>query len=168
MKVFLALLLLLAAPALADVYKKVMPDGEVIYSDLRSEGAQRMNAPNLPTYTPPPLPQFIPPQREEVKALYESFVIDTPLNDTTIRDNLGNVELLVTLEPGLIAKNGHRIEYYLDGESHGRRSVDTRKIYTALDRGEHQLSAAVVDKNGKTIISTKPVTVYLQKVSKLN
>jgi hypothetical protein len=167
MKVIIPVLLLLTMPVQAEVYKTITPDGEVIYSDVRTNGAKQLNVPKPQTYTPPPLPVSVqqPAVEEDESGIYTSFVIDSPVNEETVRDNLGNVELLVTLEPALIAKNGHRIEYYLDGEPHGRPTVDTRKTFTSLDRGEHQLSAAVVDDKGTAIIRTQPVTVYLHRPS---
>jgi len=170
MKVIIPVLLLLATPALADVYKTVTPDGEVIYSDVKTRGAKQFDVPKAQVYTPPPLPVPVnqPVVPEKDKAIYSSFAIDSPVNEETIRDNLGNIPLLVTLEPELIAKDGHRIQYFLDGKPLGRPTVDTEKTYTSVDRGEHQLSAAVLDKDGTPIIKTPPVKVFVQHASLLN
>jgi hypothetical protein len=169
MKVIIPVLLLLATPVLADVYKTVTPDGEVIYSDVKTQGAKQFNVPKTQVYTPPPLPVRVnQPVVPKEKALYSSFAIDSPVNEETIRDNLGNIPLLLTLEPGLIAKDGHRIQYFLDGKPHGRPTVDTEKTFTNVDRGEHQVSAAVVDNSGTPIINTPPVTVFVQQASLQN
>ena len=179
MKVVILILLLLAMPVQAEVYKTITPEGEVIYSDVRTNGAKPINVPKAQTYTPPPLPVRAQPQPLEQEAdngMYSSFVIDSPQNtDTvrdeqgnleyTVRDNLGNLELLVTAKPKLIAKDGHRIQYYLDGEPHGRPTVDTRKVYTSVDRGEHKLSAAILDNRGKVIIRTATAKVHLHRLS---
>ncbi|NNJ94875.1 MAG: DUF4124 domain-containing protein [Halobacteria archaeon] len=164
MKVFISVLLLLATPAVADVYKTVTPDGEVIYSDVKTQGAKQMNVPKPQTYTPTPLPVRVnPPAAPEEKEVYSSFTIDSPVNKETIRDNLGNIPLLLTLEPELVAKDGHRIQYFLDGQPHGRPTVDTEKTYTNVDRGEHQVSAAVIDGNGTSIINTLTVNVFVHR-----
>lgn len=167
MKVFIPVLLLLATPVLAEVYKKVTPSGEVIYSDVRTQGAKQLNVPEPQTYTPPPLPVAVNSslEQKEDKALYSSFVIDSPVNEETIRDNLGNVPVLLTLEPKLIAKDGHRIQYFLDGKLHGRKTVDMQKTMVNVDRGEHTLSAVVIDQSGAPIISTTPVTVFVHRSS---
>jgi len=83
-------------------------------------------------------------EQEAASAIYQSLVIDTPVNEETIRDNQGNIELLVSSKPGLIRTDGHRIVYYLDGKQHGRRTVDTRKVFTNVDRGEHILTVATI------------------------
>ena len=169
MKAIISVLLLLATPAVAQVYKTVTPDGEVIYSDVKTRGAKQMNVPKPQTYTPPPLPVPVnPPAVTEKKAVYSSFTIDSPVNEETIRDNLGNIPLLLTLEPELNDKDGHRIQYFLDGKPHGRPTVDTEKAYTNVDRGEHQLSAAVIDKDGASVIDTPSVKVFVQRASLLN
>jgi hypothetical protein len=167
MKVIISVLLLLATPAVAEVYKTVTPDGEVIYSDVKMRGAKQMNVPKAQTYTPPPLPVPVNPPGapDEEKAVYSSFVIDSPVNEETIRDNLGNIPLLLTLVPELLAEDGHRIQYFLDGKPHGRKTVDLQKTLVNVDRGEHQLSAVVVDSTGKVIINSEPVTIHLRRES---
>ena len=57
MKVFIPLLLVLATPALAEVYKTVTPSGEVIYSDVKTRDSKAFNVPKAQVYTPPPLPE---------------------------------------------------------------------------------------------------------------
>jgi hypothetical protein len=169
MKVIIPLLLLIAMPLQAEVFKTVTPDGEVIYSDVKTSGSKQMNVPEPQTYTPAPLP---PPEsdpavseQEAANAIYKSLVIDLPANEETIRDNQGNIELLVSSKPGLIRTDGHRIVYYLDGEPHGRRTIDTRKVFTNVDRGEHILSVAIVDTNDAVIIESQPVKVFLHRAS---
>lgn len=169
MKLIPLILLSLAMPAQAEVYKTVTPDGQVVYSDTPTTGARPMNVPEITTYAPPPLPVLAPVQRpDEITAVYDSFEVDSPGDESTVRDSVGNIEMLVTLQPGLIVKQGHRIEYYDNGKQHGRPTVDTRKVFTSLDRGEHTLSAVVIDENGQQLISTRPVTVYLHKPSILH
>ena len=170
MKAFIPLLMLLATPTLAEVYKTITPSGEVIYSDVKTRGAKQMNVPKPQVYTPPPLPVPVnpPPEKEVEKAAYSSFVIDSPVNEETIRDNLGNISLLLTLEPELNTQEGHRIQYFLNGEPHGRRTDDTEKTFTNVERGEHQVSAVVVDGDGKTLIDTSPVTVFMHRESLLH
>lgn len=168
MKAIITILLLLGTTVQADVYKTITPSGEVIYSDVRTSGARQMNVPEPQTYTPAPLPVTVIPQGEaedDKKGPYDSFVIDSPVNDETIRNNLGNIEMLLTLEPELSAKDGHRIEYYVDGKVQGRKTVDLEKILVDVERGEHMLSAAVLDRSGKVIISTAPVKVFMHRAS---
>lgn len=168
MKVIIPLLLLIAMPLQAEVFKTVTPDGEVIYSDVKTSGSKQMNVPEPQTYTPVPLPAQVQKaidEKEAASAIYKSLVIDTPVNEETVRDNQGNIEVLVSSTPVLIRKDGHRIVYYLDGQPHGRRTVDTRKVFTNVDRGEHILRVAIVDTSDAVIIESQPVKVYLHRAS---
>ena len=168
MKAIIPVLLLLAGTAHADVYKTITPSGEVIYSDVRTSGARQMNVPEPQTYTPAPLPVAVIPQpdaEEDKTGPYETFVIDSPVNEETIRNNLGNIEILVTLEPELNARDGHRIVYYMNDKAQGRKTVDMEKTLVNVDRGEHLLSAAVLDRSGEVVISTAPVKVFMHRAS---
>ncbi len=168
MKVIIPLLLLIAMPLQAEVFKTVTPDGEVIYSDVKTSGSKQMNVPEPQTYTPVPLPQTVQDAVSEQEAdsvIYKRLVIDTPVNEETIRDNQGNIELLISSEPELIRTDGHRIVYYLDGKKHGRRTIDTRKVFTNVERGEHILTVAIVDTNNAVILESQPVKVFLHRAS---
>jgi len=167
MKVIIPVLLLMTMPLQAEVFKTVTPDGEVIYSDVKTSGSKQMNVPEPQTYTPVPVPvqQAVNEQEEADNAIYKSLVIDSPVNEETVRDNQGNIELLISSTPALIRTDGHRIVYYLDGKQHGRRTVDTRKVFTNVDRGEHILTVAIVDTNDAVIIESQPVKVFLHRAS---
>ena len=56
MKAIIPVLLLMAMPLQAEVFKTVTPDGEVIYSDVKTSGSKQMNVPEPQTYTPVPVP----------------------------------------------------------------------------------------------------------------
>lgn len=62
MRYFTAALLLLAQPALADVYKWKDADGRMHYSDkaVGTVGAERMNTQEANTSAPPPIPSAQP------------------------------------------------------------------------------------------------------------
>ena len=71
MKYSLLLLVLLTGLVQAAVYKTVTETGEVIYSDTPTQGSERVRLPELPTYTPPPLPKITAsPAKQPVKSLY--------------------------------------------------------------------------------------------------
>ncbi|NNG11833.1 MAG: DUF4124 domain-containing protein, partial [Halobacteria archaeon] len=54
MRFFTVLLLLWTGLAQAEVYKSTNADGEVIFSDQPSPGAEQVQLPELPTYSAPP------------------------------------------------------------------------------------------------------------------
>jgi hypothetical protein len=170
MKRILILLVLLACQANAEIYKSVNADGEVVYSDTPTKGAETVKMPALPTYTPPPLPttSYTPAQATEKKAYYETFAFVSPANEETVRNNLGILNINAKLTPALQVRRGHRVQFYLNGEPYGKPVGNTSLTISNLDRGEYTLSAAVVDSDGSALISTGDVVVFMKRHSILN
>lgn len=169
MRYFIVLLVLLAGLAQAEIYKSTSADGEVIFSDQPSPGAEQMQLPELPTYSAPPARTRARSdsagQKQPAKSPYQSVVFTAPEDDATVRNNLGDLSASVSLQPALKTRLGHRIQYYLDDAPHGQPVSATAINFTNLDRGSHRLSASVVDSQGGTIISTDTVTFHLHRES---
>lgn len=165
------LLMVLATSVQADVYKSVNDKGEVIYSDQPTPNAQRIKLPDLPTYTAPPVPSLsstpVTPPAASVSP-YKSVRIIEPQNDATIRDNQGVVRVQVVLDPPLMTKQGHKIQFYLNGEPHGMPVGSTSIGFSNLDRGTYTLSTSVVDTKGLVMMSADPVVFHLHRESALN
>lgn len=157
-------MLLLVGSAHAEVYKSINAAGEVVYSDTRTEGAEAMKMPALPTYTPPAVIPSISSKAETVeKAVYEEFVFLKPEDDATIRNNQGIINAELKLTPALRSKRNHRVQFYLDGEAYGEPGTSIRSTMGNVDRGEHSLTASVLDANGDSLISADPVIVHLHR-----
>jgi hypothetical protein len=169
MRMIWILLLIATAAARADVYKSTNADGEVVYSDTPTRGAERMKMPALPSYTPQPVRTISQPAHTIVQQTqYERFTLSSPANEATIRNNLGTVVMETVLTPVLMSSLGHRIQYYLDGVAQGA-SIDAATLTLSnVERGEHQLSASVLDATGKVLIATAETTVFVKRVSKLH
>jgi hypothetical protein len=169
MKRFPVLLILLSASVHADVYKSVDENGEVVFSDQPTPNAQRMKLPELPTYKPLPVPGFSSsPETAPVASPYDSMKIVEPENDATIRDNQGVVRVGVVLDPPLMIKQGHKIQFYLNGEPHGIPVGTTSISFSNLDRGSYTLTTSVVDASGAVLMTSAPVTFHLHRESVLN
>lgn len=169
MKKIIILLALVASVAQAEVYKSVNEKGEVVYTDTPSQGAERVKLPALPTYTAPPVTPAASPARKAVQnEFYDSFSFSKPKNDETVRNNLGIVMIETRLAPALQTRLRHRIQFYLDGEPNGPPIDRTASTISNIDRGAHALSASVLDKDGKVLISTGDVTVHVKRESKLH
>ena len=169
MKKYILVLVLAAAGAQAEVYKSVNEKGEVVYSDTPSQGAEHVKLPSLPTYTAPPVIPSAKAAREPAKnAFYESFAFNKPENDETVRNNLGIVMIETRLTPSLQTKLRHRIQFYLDGEPNGPLIDRTAITMSNIERGAHTLSASVLDKDGKVLVSTGDITVHVKRESKLH
>ena len=159
-------MLLLAGSAHAEVYKSTNADGETVYSDTRTQGAEVLKMPELPTYTPPPVAPLAAASAGSAgqeAAIYEDMVFVRPEDDATIRDNQGTINSEVQLTPALRSNSKHRIQFYLDGEAYGEPGSSVRASMTNIDRGEHILTASVLDARGETLITTAPVIVHLHR-----
>jgi hypothetical protein len=167
MKRILIILVLLAFQAHAEVYKSINADGEVVYSDTPTQGAERLKMPALPTYTPPPVatPGFTPVQTPEKNDFYETFAFVSPVNEETVRNNLGILNIELKLTPALQSRLKHRVQFILNGEPYGAPIGKTSLTISNLDRGEYTLSAAVVDAEGAALIKTDDVVVHMKRHS---
>jgi len=170
MKNVLMILLLFVGCAQADVYKSVDDQGGVIYSDQPSAAAKKMVLPKLPTYTAPPLPPATPANARTTRSVadYEAFSVSKPLDGSTLRSNLGVVQVELSLKPALKDVDRHRIQYYLDNEPYGPLVGALAITISNLERGTHTLSASIVDADNRELISAQPVTVHLKRQSRLH
>jgi len=169
MRVFCILTVLLVGTAHAAVYKSVNEYGEVVYSDRPVTGAETVTLPVLPSYTPAPLwTRAAPPQPKQERVEYRNFSILDPQSEATIRNNLGEIELSTVLEPALATRQGHLIMYFLDGQPYSKAVAATTLNLADIDRGAHSLSASVLDKEGRVLISTAVITVYVKRNSILH
>ncbi len=160
----LIILLLLGSSAHADVYKSINAAGEVVYSDTPTKGAEVLEMPELPTYTPPAITESAPAAAEPATtAVYSELVFVKPEDDATIRSNQGVISAELKLVPALRIRSKHRIQFYLDGEPHGEPGTSIRTTMGNVDRGEHNLSASVLDSSGETVISSDPVIFHLHR-----
>ena len=163
------MLMLLSGFAQSEIYKSVSPDGEVVYSDKASPGAERMQKRELSTHKPPALPvrRSRRPARQGTSDYYKTFSFIKPQNNATIRNNPGIVMVEVKLNPGLQNNRGHKVQFYLDDEAYGPPVDNYAVTLSNLDRGEHTLSASVMNADGEIQISTNNVVVNIKRESRL-
>ena len=162
----LIVMLLAPVPASAKIYKWILPDGSVTYSDHpQVKGAKAVELPPLQTYSPPPTP----PAAEQSPAptldlSYKKVEIVTPKSNETLRDNGGTISVQLAIEPPLNA--GHEVEILVNGKSIGSGRATSASV-SNLDRESHTISATIKDADGKVIKSASSVTFHLQRTSKL-
>jgi hypothetical protein len=150
---------LLALPAVADVYRWTDKDGVIHYTDKPpTADAKPAELPQLQTFKPEALPNLPAPETTPVKAVKPTIAITTPAAEETIRDAEGKVPVSVTAVP----QNGEGILYTLDGTPQNSVATpSTAYLLTGVERGEHHIGATLVDATGKTLATAAPVTVYM-------
>ncbi len=95
-----------------------------------------------------------------------------PVPDATIRNNAGNMRVVVQLEPELATKQGHRLSVSVSGVVQAAEAVHMAEgqwgfALSNIDRGTHQIQVSVQDEKGEVLIESAPVTVYLHRTSAL-
>ena len=160
---FLIAGMLLALSGTAEVYRSVDKDGNVVFTDQPSEGAEVIEIDELQTIKPPAAGKFEytpPPAKPRPK--YSELSITSPAHDLAIRDNGGNVTVTIASTPNL--RIGDVLYLYLDGKEIELGNA-TSKSFTSLDRGTHQLRAVIKSSDGRILLSSKSVTFHLLRQS---
>ncbi len=152
-----------AATAAADVYRSKDADGNVIYSDEAGPGAEKVEARD-PTILPAePLPSRTSasktPNPKQSAKPYESVSITRPANEQTIRDNVANINVAISVRPPLQVGFGHRLQLLFDGQGVGPPGRKLSFTLPNVDRGAHTLEAVVLDPNGP-VKARSPITTF--------
>ncbi len=161
----------------AQFYKSVDAEGNIVYSDTPTVGAEQLTPPPISTVESKPVakepveevqnkdeaateePAKKPPTR------YSKFSIVTPQNNATIWDNTGAVPVSLILEPPLDTENGHSVWVYVDGKAVVKKSQSMVQPLSGIDRGAHKIRAEIRDEKRKTLKRTQNVTVHLKRAS---
>jgi hypothetical protein len=163
----------------AQFYKSVDEQGNIVYSDTPTPGAEQLTPPPISTVDTKPI---LKESSEEAKntdkdgtgepakkppTKYKKFTIVTPKNDDTIWDNNGSAPVTLSLEPPLDTENGHSVWVYVDGQALVKKSQSLNQPLTGLDRGTHKIRAEIRDEKRKTLIRTQSITLYMKKMTAL-
>ena len=147
------------------VYRWVDSKGVVHYgAQPPTKDALPANLPEIQTYSPraglkatPVAP--VETSTKTVPASIKEVRILTPVKDEIFRDAQGAVGVAIAVLPALPAGAG--VVFYLDGAAkNAKPSPSTSTVFSGVERGEHTVSAAVVDATGKELMRAPPVTFY--------
>lgn len=163
-----ALQLSYQALAASEVYREVDESGVPSFSDQNTPGARKIQVKEPSTFDSE---AFAPPEYEYKskaqgprEAKYEAKIV-SPVNDSAIRDNAGNLTINVSIEPALAP--GHGAALLMDG-------VIVQQLIGAgglvslsnVDRGTHALSVKITNAKGRVIESSPVVSVTLLRHSR--
>ena len=168
MKPILLLLLLgVTVAAVAQVYKRTGPDGQVYFSDQPGEGAAEIEVKPAQTISMPPVTSqpATARQQTEASAKYTGLAVISPTSDQAIRANDGNVSVSLSLQPALMS--GHALVLKIDGEDgeHIKTAGSLSVELTNLSRGLHTVEARVVDASNTVLIKSAPVRFNVLRVA---
>ena len=173
------MLVVSAAPALAEVYKVVDENGNVTYTDqVPEEGATPMTLPDISVVdTDYPEDSFSEASAtgeseasaegktpRELRSTFRDFRIISPGQEETITGT-GN-EVVISWGASAALEPGMSVAVFVDGESHAPGPGGNLSV--TLDRGEHQVYAILQDERGRRIVTTPTVTFYVHQASVRN
>jgi hypothetical protein len=92
---------------------------------------------------------------------YTNISIIKPYLNETIRDNNGNIAVVIDLEP--VLRPGDHILLFMDDKEVVKGKTKTSFALNNVDRGSHTIRATVVDKTGAALISSKSVIFHLHR-----
>ena len=167
-RTFLYILLLIALPAVAQIYKYTDANGNMVYSDHSPDGvhAQPVELPPLNRVEPqapsaPPAPET--DNREPARNAYDILELAGLPTEEALRANNGTFTVNVLIKPRL--RPPHQLRLVLDDEPYGQPSNVPILQLVNVDRGEHRLAVQVID--GQTVIQqSAPVPLSVQRVHK--
>ncbi len=141
----------------------------MLFSDQPTLGAEQIEISPIQTYSAPPIPvsnasrKSTSSKKHDVNH-YDEIKIVKPEDGATIRENAGTVNIAISLSPALRVDEGHSIVLLMDGGAVQDPAQTTRFTLLNVDRGTHQLQAAILDSEGKTILTSSTVTFHLFRV----
>jgi hypothetical protein len=164
---FLLMLLLIALPAAAQIYKYTDADGNTAYSNQPPDGvkAQPVELPPLNRAEPqsPPAPPVEATSGEQPSSAYEVLELTNLPTTEALRANNGTFTVNVLIKPRL--QGPHLFRLLLDDQPYGQPSNVPILQLVNIDRGTHSLAVQVID--GENIVQQSPsVTFTVQRVHK--
>ncbi|WP_349618455.1 DUF4124 domain-containing protein [Azotobacter salinestris] len=159
------LLLLLALPAGAEIYKYLDANGNPVFSNQPPEGVAaekvELPAPSIVT-PPPPAPADAAKRKEQAAEAHYSRLELTGIPDgESLRANNGSFSVDVAIEPML--RPGHSLRLLLDGQPYGQPGRVTRLQLVNVDRGEHSLAVEVLA-GDRALQQSAPLVFTVQRV----
>ncbi|CAI8746552.1 DUF4124 domain-containing protein [Pseudomonas fluorescens] len=166
-RTLLCILLLIALPAAAQIYKYTDASGNTVYSDHAPDGvqAQPVELPPLNSVQPqaPSAPSSDTSSSEPARNAYEVLELTGLPTEEALRANNGTFTISVLIKPRL--QPPHQLRLLLDDAPYGQPSNVPILQLVNVDRGEHRLAVQVI--NGEAIIQQSPALVFtVQRVHK--
>ncbi|MCW8925070.1 MAG: DUF4124 domain-containing protein [Xanthomonadales bacterium] len=175
----LMLSLAMAGPLLAQVYKTVDEDGNVVYTDQApKDGSAPIELRPLSVIETPEYvrPAEKAPENDEagdgkemslsyLRKNYADFAIIAPQAEETIWQPENTITVAWNTRYQL--QTGMQVTVYVDGVAQTTSSEQIIAL-AALDRGEHTVTAELRDAQNRRIATAKPVTFFVRRPGLFN
>lgn len=98
---------------------------------------------------------------------YTAISIVQPGDNATVHNNQGTLEVSLAVSPALQIERDHRIRMFLDGKIVAEARPTAQFSLIDIERGTHTLQAAVIDKSGRPLMTSEPITFHMWQASAL-
>lgn len=163
---FLFILLLIALPVCAQIYKYTDANGNTAYSNQPPDGVSTQPVELLPLNRVEHQPRSKPvasaetSRNEKTPSGYQVLELSGLPAAEALRANNGTFTVNVSIKPRL--QGSHLLRLLLDGQPYGQPGNVPILQLVNIDRGEHSLAVQVID--GENIVQQSPsVTFTLQR-----
>jgi len=170
-KLILLMPFIFSASVQSEMYKWVDDEGNINYSDRPPfNNADTHVSPEINTTPAIKVPEKPPqaPEESTKETVYQFFKITAPEQNATIRDNQGDFAISLAIQPDLNTARGDYITVLLDNKIAQDNLTSLSAQFNNADRGVHQISALIKNKQGKTLFSTKSISINMHRASVLN
>jgi hypothetical protein len=164
----LVVLLLPLSSMAQSVFRTTDAQGNVVFTDTPPANATPADRVEIrPTNTA--RPPAIPPRPEPGTSGTDSAVapytisITEPANETTVPMGAGDFSVSVNVSPAL--QSVDRLQLFVDGAPEGLPQRAPTWSLSNVYRGQHDLTAQVIDDSGQTLASSPPVRVFVMRPS---
>lgn len=167
MKALCLILCLLALPASAEVFTYIDAQGNRVYTDQPRGNAKRVPIATGNRMSATPTAAVPSSTAKNITKPppfhYDMLRVLVPEPDATIRSSAGELIVSITSEPGL--QQGHRYRLLLDGQPTGEPGLSPVFPLNNIDRGSHNLSAEILDADGRTVERTANQPFHMLRIS---
>lgn len=165
----ICLLLSLALPASAQIFKYTDANGNTVFTDQPPEGQETQdvelpetNSVSMPVPSAPATPPEGNGSATNQAAPYSTLQLTGIPDEAALRANNGTFSVGVDIQPRLAGN--HRLRLLLDGQPYGQPSNVPRLQVSNADRGEHSLAVEVL--SGEQSIQQSATTTFtVQRVN---
>jgi hypothetical protein len=165
-KSILAVVLMLPLLTQAEIYKWVDKDGHIHFGDKAQDAAEKVALQPLQSYSAPKVAEADSAQEDTASQQQErvnyQLQIISPSNKATFHNNLGNVDVSLSLVPELQADD--KIRLMLDGKSMSEGSQLTMQL-SDIERGEHKLQAQIINSTNDVLAASDGITIYMHRAA---
>lgn len=155
--VFAIYLCLMVTPLHADIYQWIDSKGQTHYSDTPQKGATVVDLKPTQTYSLK-VPVIISKESTVSRTAYKLEIIQ-PKQNATIRNPEGHLSVIIEVTPSL--KEGETLQLLVNNVLYGSPQHSRHFKLEHILRGAHTLEVQRLNRDGQSILSSQPITIYM-------